>query len=66
MRDGQTYKVHANGVEEVLVEAVLSVPEQQTGLTNSRVADQQHLEEEVAAKSLSLKGVLLFLRLSLH
>jgi hypothetical protein len=44
MLDCLELEVNSNGVEEILVERVLSIPEEEAGLAYSTVADNQHLE----------------------
>ena len=50
MLDCLELEVHSNGVEEILVERVLSISEEEAGLANTTVADDQHLEEVVTRR----------------
>jgi hypothetical protein len=47
-REGATYEVDANCWHEVVCEHVVSESEQQRGLSDSGVSNQQHFEEVVA------------------
>lgn len=51
-------EVDTNGVEEVLVEGVLSVAEQKTTLAHTTVPNDQHFEQVVAAHNASYNFLL--------
>lgn len=45
-----TYEIHANCADITLCICVIGKSEQQAGLSNARVADQQQFEEIIATK----------------
>ena len=56
MLDSLELEVNANGVEEIFVKRVLSVPEEEAGLANSTVSDDQHLEQIVTVTKAQHSG----------
>jgi hypothetical protein len=47
--DGQTHKIHADGGDVALRICVIGKAEQQAGLADTRVADEEQLEEIVVS-----------------